>query len=92
MIKQAELKKYQADQIQARTLDGELALRRAELLRRLDDNEPVQKGPLKPTVQETAVRRFSAEAVAAILGADKTAALKAQLPESIVRSLKVVEA
>ena len=91
MIKQAELRKYQATQAQGKAIEGELSLRRAELLRRIDKGEPVQKGPLRATVQDTPVRRFSAEAVAAILGADKAAEIKAQLPESIVRSLKVVE-
>jgi hypothetical protein len=92
MIKQAELRQYRDDQAELRRLESALSLKRAELIRRIDEGEPPQKGVLRPTILETASRRFSAEGVAAVLGAEATAKIREQLPETIARSLKILEA
>jgi hypothetical protein len=90
LITQQELSKYEQDRAVAKDTAAVVDLKKAELMGRIDKGERVQKGPLNALIEESHSRNFSAKALTFLLGAEQTAALKAQLPETTSRSLKVV--
>jgi hypothetical protein len=67
-----------------------LELKRVELMGRIERGEELEPGPYTAWVEESSAKRFSEKAlVGAGLTAAEITALKARLPETTSRSLKI---
>ena len=90
MITQKELRKYTADHAAVAALDRVLEVRKTDIMKRLDAGEKIEKGALTAQILETSSKRFSAAALVELLGINKVTQLKAQLTDSVSRSLQVI--
>ncbi len=92
MITQKEMAVYLAEDVKLKTAASAAELRKKSLTARVDAHEEIEPGSLTALVISTECRRFSAEALETLLGVDKVIKLKAQLPLSVSRSLKIQHA
>lgn len=91
MIRQTELAQLSATLFALSDLESAARLQKQDIVARIDAGEPIERGKLSALILETVSRRFSESAVAAVLGPRAAADLKAQLPESTSRALKIIQ-
>ena len=91
-ITQRDLKAYLALADQAREINSRYENLRKYLLEQLEAKAEIQPGKLSAVVIESRCQRFSFDAIAEIRGRKFAEQLKTELPISISKSPKVIEA
>ncbi len=90
-ITQLELEAYREANEAEKRAAAEVKLRRSTLMARVDAGAVIEPGSLTAQITTREVHRFTADAVAAILGVDVVAEVRSQIPPSVDRIFAVVE-
>ena len=91
MIRQSELQDLARTLAALQELETAARLQKRVLMDRLDAGEAVRPGKLSAVIIESAARRFSESALASAVGPAEAARLKSLLPETVSRSLKLIQ-
>jgi hypothetical protein len=90
-ITQDELETYRLIKTDAARFAADQDVRRKSLLARVEAGATVEPGPLEPQITTISVVRFTADAVAAIMGPAHVAMLRSQLKPVNEQRFNVVE-
>jgi hypothetical protein len=91
-ISQLELLQYREIDKVAKDSEKDRELRRKSLMTRMAEGATVEPGALVPQITVQEARRFTADEVTRILGADVVAEIRTQLAVSVSKSFSVVSA